>query len=133
MENIILNKAKCNKCDDEIISYHRHDYVTCKCGAIAVDGGTEYLKRTGELSDVTELSIFDTHPYEIIRENFHRGGRGKNGDEDLKWIPMSKMSDKWLMACIDYNEHRGLGESFSSKMYKTELVFREDNEISIEE
>ena len=72
MENrIILNRAKCNKCDDIITSYHRHDYVSCKCGAVAVDGGTEYLKRTGEISDVTEMSIYSSAPYETIRENYH--------------------------------------------------------------
>ncbi len=132
-KKIILNRGKCNKCDDVITSYHIHDYVTCKCGAIAVDGGTEYLKRTGEISDLTELSIDTSSPFKIIRDNYHRGGRGKNGDEQLKWVPMSKMSDNWLLACIKYNNDRGLEKSFANKMYKKELKYRQKNKITIEE
>ena len=34
-----------NICGDEIESKHRHDFVTCKCGACSVDGGHDYLRR----------------------------------------------------------------------------------------
>lgn len=54
------NKAKCAKCGDVIISKHVHDYVPCSCGAIAVDGGNEYLKRVGNMDDVIELSEYGT-------------------------------------------------------------------------
>ena len=124
MNEIILNRAKCNKYGDIITSYHGHDYVSCKCGLITVDGGTNYLKRTGELSDAIEMSIDSSSPFEVIRENYHRGGRGKNGDEPLKWVPMSEMSDEWLLACIEYNDDRGKGKSFANKMYKKEIKFR---------
>ena len=43
---IFRNSAKCLKCGHEIESKHRHDYVSCKCGAIAVDGGHDYLRRS---------------------------------------------------------------------------------------
>ena len=57
---IITNKAKCLKCGDVIESKHRHDFVTCKCGALSVDGGRDYLKRSGEPRYTEELSEFDT-------------------------------------------------------------------------
>lgn len=38
------NRAKCKLCQDIIESFHRHDYVTCKCGEISVDGGLDYFK-----------------------------------------------------------------------------------------
>jgi hypothetical protein len=41
---IIRNAARCKKCGDVIESKHRHDFVSCKCGAIAVDGGTDYIR-----------------------------------------------------------------------------------------
>jgi len=51
------NAAKCNKCGDEIESVHRHDFNRCTCGAIAVDGGTDYLKRAyTDRTDILELS-----------------------------------------------------------------------------
>ena len=44
---IVQNAVICNKCDDFIFSGHRHDFVECKCGNIAVDGGQAYLRRVG--------------------------------------------------------------------------------------
>ncbi len=45
MERIISNKVRCKKCGEIIESKNRHDFVTCKCGAVSVDGGHDYLKR----------------------------------------------------------------------------------------
>lgn len=53
---IISNKARCKKCNDIIESRHRHDFVTCSCGALSVDGGKDYLKRCGDMKDCEELS-----------------------------------------------------------------------------
>lgn len=48
MVNIMTNIIKCFYCENIIESKHRHDYVTCKCGKTAVDGGKDYLKRNGD-------------------------------------------------------------------------------------
>jgi hypothetical protein len=54
------NKAKCNKCGDIIESKSVHDFVTCKCGAIFVDGGHEYLRRGADnFDDITEMSEYE--------------------------------------------------------------------------
>jgi hypothetical protein len=45
---IVQNAVICNKCDDFIVSKHRHDFVECKCGNIFVDGGQAYLRRGGK-------------------------------------------------------------------------------------
>lgn len=41
---VLRNRAKCKKCQSIIESFHRHDYITCKCGEISVDGGNDYHK-----------------------------------------------------------------------------------------
>lgn len=53
---IIVNKIKCKKCRDVIESKSVHDFKFCKCGAVAVDGGQDYLKRCGNREDWEELS-----------------------------------------------------------------------------
>ena len=53
---IVQNAVICNKCDDFIFSKTRHDFVTCKCGAISVDGGQDYLRRVGDLSAAIDMS-----------------------------------------------------------------------------
>lgn len=57
---ILKNAIRCNFCGDEIESTYRHDYVRCSCGACAVDGGHDYLRRAYKDKDAyTELSIVD--------------------------------------------------------------------------
>jgi hypothetical protein len=53
---IVKNKAQCKICKQVIESKHRHDFVSCKCGCIFVDGGRDYLRRGGELHNIIELS-----------------------------------------------------------------------------
>lgn len=40
-------KVLCRTCLDLIQSMHRHDFVTCSCGAISVDGGSDYTRILG--------------------------------------------------------------------------------------
>lgn len=56
---ILVNKIKCNHCGDIIESTHRHDFKTCKCGRVSVDGGHSYLRRAFKESfdDYTEMSV----------------------------------------------------------------------------
>ena len=41
---IIRNAAQCAKCGDIIESKHRHDFVSCSCDEIFVDGGKDYFR-----------------------------------------------------------------------------------------
>lgn len=62
MSEIAVNKARCKKCGDVIESKYRHDFVTCNCKTISVDGGRDYLRRVfpdGDGSEyVEELSEY---------------------------------------------------------------------------
>lgn len=58
MSKIIHNMVRCRKCMTVIESRSRHDYITCPCGNVSVDGGREYLKRVfKKKEDYEELSI----------------------------------------------------------------------------
>ena len=60
MKKILRNAICCNKCGTVIESKSEHDYVTCKCGTCAVDGGHDYLRRFAPSQDAyTELSEID--------------------------------------------------------------------------
>lgn len=39
------NRIRCKHCGEIIESKSSNDFQTCKCGAVAVDGGLEYAKR----------------------------------------------------------------------------------------
>lgn len=55
---IIRNSARCKLCGDHIESTHRHDFRSCKCGEIFVDGGKAYLRRGAkDLNSIEDTSI----------------------------------------------------------------------------
>lgn len=57
---IIHNRIRCNHCGDIIESFSVHDFKRCSCGACAVDGGHEYMRRCFKNSpeDYEDLSEF---------------------------------------------------------------------------
>lgn len=59
--SIKANRARCRSCGDVIESKYRHDFVQCSCGESFVDGGLDYLRRGGELDDMSE---WDPDPIE---------------------------------------------------------------------
>lgn len=69
MKKIIKNALKCLKCGDIIESKNRHDYVTCSCGNVSVDGGLDYLRRSFIEVDSWE----DLSEYEDIEEDKEDG------------------------------------------------------------
>lgn len=45
---IIKNRAKCLICGDVIESKYTHDFQTCSCGNLSVDGGADYCRITAK-------------------------------------------------------------------------------------
>lgn len=74
---IIRNAVQCLKCADIIESKHRHDYVTCSCGNVSVDGGKDYLKRSFKTVDSwIDLSIYEEEPtYKVIAKEEDSHGK----------------------------------------------------------
>lgn len=131
-KQIILNRAKCLSCGDVITSYHRHDYTSCSCGKLSVDGGQDYLRRSyNDPTLVEEMCVYIDDPYEVVRENFYRGGYGKNGDEPLRYVKLSEMSDNWLKNVLIYEEDRGNWNKWFVRLYIKEIDYRHKNNITI--
>lgn len=129
---LLVSKLQCSSCNDIIVSRHRHDYVTCKCGKLSLDGGTDYRRIIyNTLDSYSDKSIYTDTPFEAIREEYCRGGRGKDGLQPLTWVPLAKMSNEWLENCIKYNIERGLGKEIANTMYTKELEYRRKNKIKI--
>jgi len=62
---ILINRAQCRLCNDIIESTHRHDFVTCGCGEISVDGGLAYLRRAAkDFNNLIDLSESQEETYE---------------------------------------------------------------------
>lgn len=46
-------RYQCAKCKAVVQSMYRHDFQRCPCGAIFVDGGTDYTRLGGESENIT--------------------------------------------------------------------------------
>lgn len=44
--DIWSNAVRCRQCAEVVRSRNRHDFRRCGCGAVAVDGGSWYAKRS---------------------------------------------------------------------------------------
>lgn len=63
--DIWINAAVCLLCKDYVRSLNRHDFRRCKCGAMAVDGGSHYIRRMGDPSNIIEcIEMFEENKYE---------------------------------------------------------------------
>ena len=66
---ILSNQARCTECEDAPYSAHVNDFQHCKCGAMAVDGGMEYLRRLGDPTKIQEMSIVVSEKHYALMED----------------------------------------------------------------
>lgn len=101
---LVLNKVKCLCCNKELISFHVHDYKTCGCeNETTVDGGLSYLRYGGvDISKVQSLPVYVDDDYELVRESFHWGTYGKDGNLELSFVKLSDMSNNHINKIIQY-------------------------------
>lgn len=56
-EVVTVNKAQCLLCGQIIESTHVHDFRTCKCGNLSVDGGHDYIRRAYREDRLLEFTM----------------------------------------------------------------------------
>jgi len=125
LEQMVLNRVLCKECGEVLISYHRHDYKTCKCpNQTMVDGGNDYQRYGGhDMSKVDRsISIYLSDDHEKMRYTAHWGNRGKDGKQPLQWKCVADMSDQHLQAVLDTQTH---APEWMRKIMQTELDNRE--------
>lgn len=60
---LVRNAAKCLDCGDVVESKSRHDFRSCRCGNIFVDGGLSYIRRGfRDESKIEDLSEYEVDP-----------------------------------------------------------------------
>lgn len=58
-----LNAAECLVCKTTLVSYDVHDYRTCRCGNLMVDGGFDYVRRGAkDFNKTRELDWYEKVP-----------------------------------------------------------------------
>lgn len=118
------------KCPDGTIleSKHVHDYVTHldkNQETYILDGGTDYIRRSVNIVEAEDLSLYSDAPHEQIREKISRGSRGKSGREELKYILLKDIDEEYLQAIIDYEELNRPNNKYLP-IYRAEQKFRKN-------
>lgn len=115
MNEIIQNAAKITDKDKVIYikSAHRHDFVSYsnESGSFAIDGGTAYLRRNYSSSfdfHVECYSLNSDSPEEEIQNKLLWGTYGKNGDEELKYLPIKDLEYDHLLAIFKTQQISGI-------------------------
>lgn len=93
----------------KLYSRHRHDYVTYidkNDKEYMVDGGLDYLRRNiHDDAPFTELSLYEDDAFDILRNEFAWGTRGKNGRQPLTYKVLSSLEDDHIQAILDTQHH----------------------------
>lgn len=102
------NAIRCRHCGDVVESHGQHDFHSCWCGKVAVDGGQAYLGRTGFSDDAEELSVVDRPSIKLVsrrlaaqREHLVEEGFGQWVDEAEQWIIREAELRKAIQVGID--------------------------------
>ena len=89
---IVSNQITCTVCNETIWSASTHDFKRCKCGSCSIDGGNNYLKRTG---DYIEQSIqIDRRLAEALHSCY-----GLNNPNAHAFMPSRML---WMLYKLEY-------------------------------
>lgn len=98
-------------------SFDRHHFVEYK--GCSVDGGLSgYTRVSGDLEN---CCVFTDSPFDRIREGFHWGTRGKNGDQPLTYKPLKDLDTDHIEAIIATQFHV---PCYILEVFKKELEYR---------
>lgn len=99
MKNLFYNSIHCKLCNDNIQSYHRHDYKHCECGNAMVDGGLDYARYGwSEEDSIIDFSMnIEDHPFSIIRQYYYRWNSVLG-----EYVLLKDIADDWLEAILLY-------------------------------
>jgi hypothetical protein len=86
-------------------SHHRHDYQVHRdkfSGEVyMVDGGCDYLRRSRNVVEAEDLTVWSDDPHEQVRGALTWGTRGPLGDQPVTWVRLCDMDTDHIQACLD--------------------------------
>lgn len=68
-----VNAIRCTHCKDVVFSRSGYDFRECSCGKVAVDGGQNYLRISGEEGDFKVISIEVSQTKAQLRTDYNLG------------------------------------------------------------
>lgn len=85
-------------------SYSHYDfkeYVDANGKTYMIDGGLSYQRRSANGDEVDDSLFLYEDEFAVIRDEVTWGTYGKNGDQPLRYVPVSEMSNDHIQAVLD--------------------------------
>lgn len=119
------NRAKCKICEEILESFHRHDYVTCKCGEISIDGGQDYWRCSAK--DWSNFLRVDDNGNEFSPEIIEKEKNSSEEKPETKQSITKKDLHHECQSILDYIDK--MDEYSKSKpeisiLYSLSLIFK---------
>jgi len=84
-------------CGDIVFSRARHDYRTCSCNLVAIDGGRDYTKICGNANDFEIINLEVPLDNKVLYDSWNRGlksiGILKNGKLKKGYVILNEPED----------------------------------------
>lgn len=90
---MIVQAYRCRSCEDILFSRAKHDYRTCSCGAVAVNGGLKFLRVTSrnQFPEKVDLDL------EVTERELYADWNSRT--DEYGWIKSGKV----LLPKTDFN------------------------------
>lgn len=133
MSELLVVNALITPDGTRLQSYSHYDfkeYVDANGKTYMVDGGISYQRRSANGDEVDDSLFLNVDEFAVIRERITWGTYGKNGDQPLRYVPVSEMSDDHIQAVLSTqkNMHPNLRE-----VLVMELEYRIENLIEVKD
>lgn len=133
MSELLVVNALITPDGTRLQSYSRHDfkeYVDANGKTYMVDGGLDYQRRSANGDEVDDSLYLNVDEFAVIREQVTWGTYGKNGDQPLRCVPVSEMSNDHVQAVLDTQKHI---HPNLREVLVTELEYRIENVIEVQD
>ena len=124
-DKLVLNRIRTP--DGTVLtSYHRHDYNTHFDDnglTYMIDGGLDYARRNLHIDNpYEELSVYLSEGFFSVRRVFHWSTYGPNGDQPIKYVSLSLISNPHIEAIL---KTQNQAASWVRHLLYEELEYRE--------
>jgi hypothetical protein len=55
--SVVCAGLQCLDCGEIVVSLHRHDWRSCKCGKVFIDGGRDYVRYGGDAQNMKHVTV----------------------------------------------------------------------------
>jgi len=108
MSELLVVNALITPDGTRLQSYSQYDfkeYVDANGKRYMVDGGLSYQRRSANGDEVDDSLFLNVDEFTVIRDKVTWGTYGKNGDQPLRCVPVSEMSNDHIQAVLDTQKH----------------------------